>query len=353
MSIEYGGQKRDRKGNGIPSQEPVSTSQMPVIENNRTDSTMNMCIILARAALIVLVDRKKTRRMVRRSRAGGLMPVDITRSLGRLASLIEVKPFNNAEEKEEIQLMSDGYTLEPERDSVANYRSQCVAFAALLDTPNDSLASIVKVETLIPPHLSLIKVEKHLWIFPQTPELIAEYVVCGHTSQEEIQNPTYAFHGSSMFNWWSILRSGFKIPDVLGGVMQHGHGVYFSKDLHVSWGYSPPSSIPKVHLEREGLYDEILGGERQDMNIIAVCKVNGSDEVENYAATEYGIDGNIILCNEKQCQIVALLVFRPTRHPFRPDEYVNRGEELRGKQYSITNETTQTIETLLQTIVPG
>jgi len=61
-----------------------------------------------------------------------------------------------------------------------------------------------------------------------------------------LKYPTiFAWHGSPMQNWHSIIREGLHFRDTLHG-RAYGHGVYFSTDFNVSQGYSQhgPRCIP-------------------------------------------------------------------------------------------------------------
>lgn len=52
------------------------------------------------------------------------------------------------------------------------------------------------------------------------------------------QHPTiFAFHGSALSNWHSIIREGLNYQDTVNG-RAFGHGVYHSLDLNTSLGYS-------------------------------------------------------------------------------------------------------------------
>jgi ubiquitin-protein ligase len=57
------------------------------------------------------------------------------------------------------------------------------------------------------------------------------------------QHPTiFAWHGSNVANWHSILRSGLDFKDVNSG-RAFGHGVYFSPDFNISAGYTAAASL--------------------------------------------------------------------------------------------------------------
>ncbi|KAJ5668059.1 uncharacterized protein N7477_006629 [Penicillium maclennaniae] len=55
------------------------------------------------------------------------------------------------------------------------------------------------------------------------------------------QHPTiFAWHGSPLYNWHSILRKGLHFKDTVNG-RSYGHGVYMSSNFRVSLGYTRPS----------------------------------------------------------------------------------------------------------------
>ncbi|KAJ0168129.1 Ubiquitin-conjugating enzyme E2Q-like protein 1 [Colletotrichum tanaceti] len=64
-----------------------------------------------------------------------------------------------------------------------------------------------------------------------------------HRFKEELENqgkhphPTlFAWHGSQLGNWHSIIRTGLDFKETLNG-RAYGHGVYFARDFSVSQGY--------------------------------------------------------------------------------------------------------------------
>ena len=64
------------------------------------------------------------------------------------------------------------------------------------------------------------------------------------------QYPTiFAFHGSPLPNWHSIIRAGLDFKEVQHG-RAYGHGVYHAQDQATSVGYAQAngvSSLPKLH----------------------------------------------------------------------------------------------------------
>ena len=64
------------------------------------------------------------------------------------------------------------------------------------------------------------------------------------------QYPTiFAFHGSPLPNWHSIIRAGLDFKEVQHG-RAYGHGVYHAQDQTTSVGYAQAngvSSLPKLH----------------------------------------------------------------------------------------------------------
>lgn len=54
---------------------------------------------------------------------------------------------------------------------------------------------------------------------------------------EKLEYPTiFAWHGSSIANWHSIIRTGLDYKDTVNG-RAYGHGIYFSQDFYTSMGY--------------------------------------------------------------------------------------------------------------------
>ncbi|KAL0941040.1 ubiquitin conjugating [Colletotrichum truncatum] len=69
--------------------------------------------------------------------------------------------------------------------------------------------------------------------------------------QTSSSHPTiFAWHGSPLGNWHSIIRSGLDFKDTLHG-RAHGHGVYFSNQFGTSQHYSGHGSNPTVWVGSE------------------------------------------------------------------------------------------------------
>ncbi|GAA5856066.1 hypothetical protein JCM9279_006494 [Rhodotorula babjevae] len=79
---------------------------------------------------------------------------------------------------------------------------------------------------------------------PAKEHLLAESVKAAQAEDANAQSfPTlFAFHGSSVKNWSSILRQGLHFRETING-RAYGHGVYFAKDGSVSLGhYAAPAT---------------------------------------------------------------------------------------------------------------
>ncbi|KAF7436633.1 hypothetical protein PC9H_003466 [Pleurotus ostreatus] len=77
------------------------------------------------------------------------------------------------------------------------------------------------------------------------PDAEAKFKTAIHAAQGRCKNakkfPTlYAFHGSPMKNWHSIVRHGLWYKEVTHG-RAYGHGVYLAKDGSISMGYGQPT----------------------------------------------------------------------------------------------------------------
>ncbi|CEQ39453.1 SPOSA6832_00978, partial [Sporobolomyces salmonicolor] len=80
---------------------------------------------------------------------------------------------------------------------------------------------------------------------PSKEHLLAENVKAAQTKDKNALKfgTLFAWHGSSVKNWHSILRQGLHFRETING-RAFGHGVYFASDGSVSLGhYSTPSSI--------------------------------------------------------------------------------------------------------------
>ena len=75
----------------------------------------------------------------------------------------------------------------------------------------------------------------------------------------------YAFHGSSIVNWHSILRNGlrnYSNTQYMSAGAAHGKGIYVHQNLDYSWAYSAP-----------------LGSSKMNMACVALCEVSGKSFV--------------------------------------------------------------------------
>ncbi|KAL4268089.1 UBC core domain-containing protein [Pleurotus pulmonarius] len=78
------------------------------------------------------------------------------------------------------------------------------------------------------------------------PDAEAKFKTAIHDAQGRCKNakkfPTlYAFHGSPLKNWHSIIRHGLWYKEVTHG-RAYGHGVYLAKDGAISMGYGQPTA---------------------------------------------------------------------------------------------------------------
>ncbi|KAI8282175.1 hypothetical protein K4K60_003701 [Colletotrichum sp. SAR11_57] len=81
--------------------------------------------------------------------------------------------------------------------------------------------------------------------------------------QSTARYPTmFAWHGSPLGNWHSIIRAGLDFKDTLHG-RAYGHGVYFSNALNVSIGYAGSSHMA-------GLW---VGSELEMSGALSLCEI--------------------------------------------------------------------------------
>jgi ubiquitin-conjugating enzyme E2 Q len=86
------------------------------------------------------------------------------------------------------------------------------------------------------------------------------------TSQRlNLSHPTlFAWHGSGMKNWHSIIREGLHFKDISHG-RAYGNGVYHSLDMHTSLGYSG--------MNRAGYYSPWSGSELKIQQTLALNEI--------------------------------------------------------------------------------
>ena len=57
----------------------------------------------------------------------------------------------------------------------------------------------------------------------------------------------FAFHGSPIQNWHSIIRHGLDFAETLHG-RAYGHGVYHALDQNVSVGYAHGGGVSLIYI---------------------------------------------------------------------------------------------------------
>jgi Poly(ADP-ribose) polymerase catalytic domain len=108
----------------------------------------------------------------------------------------------------------------------------------------------------------------------------------------------FAFHGSSMFNWLSILRDGLKVVSdtaYMSAGAQFGPGIYLAKNLHIARRYSFANDEQFSHFSNSPL-----------KNCVAVCEILYKKGEERGQGV-YG-DGIFVVTDAKRVVVRALLV---------------------------------------------
>jgi Poly(ADP-ribose) polymerase catalytic domain len=108
----------------------------------------------------------------------------------------------------------------------------------------------------------------------------------------------FAFHGSPMFNWLSILRDGLKVASdtaYMSVGASFGPGIYLAKNLHVSRDYSYANDVPFSQFSTSAL-----------KNCVAVCEVLYKKGEERGQGV-FG-DGIFVITDSKRVVVRALLV---------------------------------------------
>lgn len=79
------------------------------------------------------------------------------------------------------------------------------------------------------------------------PDKEFRFLKCLRDSQKknDLKHPTiFAWHGSKLSNWHSIIRNGLDFKNVVNG-RAFGHGCYHSQNLHTSLGYCQEHRVSK------------------------------------------------------------------------------------------------------------
>ncbi|KAH9317008.1 hypothetical protein KI387_018777, partial [Taxus chinensis] len=108
------------------------------------------------------------------------------------------------------------------------------------------------------------------------------------------EGSVFAFHGSNICNWYSIIRNGLRClsqTKYMSAGMAHGAGIYFSTEMHYSWTYAT-SSPWNIH------------GVTKEYSVLALCEI--------FSGNKYCTNGNFLVVpatNENDVVIRYLLVF--------------------------------------------
>ncbi|WPH00224.1 Hypothetical protein R9X50_00304700 [Acrodontium crateriforme] len=87
------------------------------------------------------------------------------------------------------------------------------------------------------------------------------------TQRLRLKYPTlFAWHGSPLQNWHTIIREGLHFKDTFHG-RAHGHGVYHAKDANTSTGYAGMRG-------RSGASERIIGWQNSVLNIKSALALN-------------------------------------------------------------------------------
>lgn len=80
---------------------------------------------------------------------------------------------------------------------------------------------------------------------------ITQYMITDETLSEEPKDILYVAHGSSLDNWYSILRNGlqsFSNTELQSNGMNFGSGIYMTSDLGIAWSYSSRDSNSPIYV---------------------------------------------------------------------------------------------------------
>lgn len=77
----------------------------------------------------------------------------------------------------------------------------------------------------------------------------------------DIKNPKYLYHGSSFYNWYSIMRNGLKNysnTSMMANGSVHGNGVYFSDSISFANGYCHVKNKLNIDIENNWNEDNLM-----------------------------------------------------------------------------------------------
>jgi hypothetical protein len=166
------------------------------------------------------------------------------------------------------------------------------------------------------PNTRLVSIPEERWILQDKAHMLAQFAVIDETERYVPRDDVYfAFHGSPVSNWLSIIRNG--VRNYTGtDMMRHkldtgfeGPGIYMSSSLLEASSYAYPKTLTRDQLSALGFKKE--NWIRDDsISIVGVFEVPREETKLAPSYTHRYIEGDNVIFLTKRAKLRMLLVMR-------------------------------------------
>lgn len=177
-------------------------------------------------------------------------------------------------------------------------------------------ASAVTFVSDLLPNTRLVTIPEERWILKEKTHMLAQIAVIDENEHYVPRDDVYfAFHGSPVSNWLSIVRNGVRNytgTDMMrekGDTGFEGPGIYLSSSLFEASSYAYPKTLTKAQLSALGFKKEnwVLNDE---ISIIGVFEVPKEDAKLAPSYTHRHMEGDNVIFLANRAKLRMLLVTR-------------------------------------------
>lgn len=146
-------------------------------------------------------------------------------------------------------------------------------------TEDASCHASAKAFEQVIPHTEFVVLPREKWILRENSDIFMQVaVVDTHDPSPGLKSDSIiAFHGSAVYNWWSIIRNGVAsfshTPLMSSGQAARGAGIYLSTNLGESAGYAPVKDVSRAEMRALGVPKKDLPYFTEYVKVVGVFEV--------------------------------------------------------------------------------